>query len=254
MKITEQEAADTLAVLEEIKDNEGDSDHIAGLNHAIEALEEEYGTLPAPTSEITEEVTENALDVLERGADEGIKEMRYQYRTVNLEAMYINGCLPDPRDWTARYHFPDGSTLEEDIESADSAASTIAKDGRLYDTGNKENNGDVVEVTVREIRDGIQRVSCRDCGLIEYTDNVNGLDIDWDEHDVWLSRTTEVQIWNKIERISGVGDATIDNIEDELGWEGLKDIILGRADHDLSDIHGVGQSTADKIEKKLNGI
>lgn len=248
MNLSEQEAADTIGVLEYLKERESDSDHVMGLEHCIEDIKSLHDV--EGTEDIGKDEVATALDVLDRGSSQ-YDNMRYQHRTVDLEARYVNGELPEPRDWNAVYVFPDGSEIEEDIDFTDTTRRVIEKDGTVYVLKTSDSHGGTVRVTMTEPDSSVYGVRCSECGLFEKTTDIDSLDIEWNDHQINITEISMTRIDHKMGTVSQIGDKMISKIHDTFSDEEIAGAVTGETDLDFTRVPGIGSGTAESLHNTL---
>lgn len=150
----------TMAAIDACYEAESDSDHESALMEARGRLADLYDGWFGPIPEPDEEDVRRALDLLEElnpseeERDEYLEEngerhpdrcFGWAFDFVDNAARYVNGVLPDPRDWNVRYE-QDGEIIEERVyDHDDEIPINPVIDGTRYESvRTKRGNGEVV--------------------------------------------------------------------------------------------------------------
>ncbi len=176
-EIDKKTITSVVRVLNTLKENEGDSDHISMINSALERLWELYGDeVDVNTDNLTKEDVKTTVNFLEEHAPSRREMMSYRANnngdrhpnrtleymseTVDLSARYANRCLPSYRNWNVEY-ICDGEVIEERTYDYDDEIPTepVIDDVRYECDSTKRGNGEVVVyVSKHPIREDVDIV------------------------------------------------------------------------------------------------
>lgn len=148
----------TAKVLQYVRDIESDSDHLQGLNHALDQLWDLHGSqLDVDTGKPNSEDVKRAFNLIEDNRD---SKLGNAFRFVDRESRYVNGCLPSFRDWHVEY-VHEGDVIEERVYDHEDEIPTQPEiDGLRYECDwTERGSGEVVvHVTEHPVRNDVDLV------------------------------------------------------------------------------------------------